>query len=87
MSLDVAAMDNKKKKKSLLEEITRLKSKSFDFQMKIGESFSSKGKPIIVVPASFIQGNICLKNAHKFLQEGQYTAGSDGGNSQNAMNG
>jgi hypothetical protein len=46
------------KKKSILEEIT---SKS-----------SGQGRPIIVVPASFYPGNICLLNAIQFLEQGYY---------------
>lgn len=49
------------KKKSILEEITSKFSSS-----------SSSSKPIIVVPASYYPGNICLLNAIKFLENGQY---------------
>lgn len=40
--------------------------------MKPGQSFSQQGKPIIIVPASYYQGNLCLGNALDFLQRGQY---------------
>ena len=35
-------------------------------------SVSGTGRPIIVVPASDIPGNISLKNAPQFLGEGKY---------------
>lgn len=56
---DIAA-NRGMKRKSLLEEIT---SK---------HSSSGAGRPIIVVPASYYPGNICLQNAVKFLESGQY---------------
>lgn len=33
---------------------------------------SSSMRPIIVVPASEYPGNICLKNAVRFLKDGRY---------------
>ncbi|CDW82797.1 UNKNOWN [Stylonychia lemnae] len=53
INLDLGSLNDKiKRKRSLLEEITKLSK----------------------VPGSFYQGNICLGNAIKFLQEGQYVA-------------
>ena len=36
------------------------------------QSSTKNNRPIIIVPASFNQGNICTLNAKAFLQDGQY---------------
>lgn len=57
----------KKQKVSLLDEIMHSAE---------GGAFS-EGKPIIIVPALPIRGNLCLANAHDFLVKGEYKDGEE----------
>lgn len=52
-------MNKASKKRSILEEILKMGS-------------GSSGKPIIVVPAADVKGNISLKNTKMFLEGGKY---------------
>lgn len=51
-----------KKRQSLLDSI--LDSKQ--------GAFKEQGKPIIIVPASYMQGNLCLHNSLSFLKNQKY---------------
>lgn len=59
------------RKRSLLEEVVRSQGKG---GKPLNSLMCTGAKPIIVVPASFTQGNLALGNARAFLQEGQYRA-------------
>ena len=59
----------KKQRISLLDEILHSNEST--------SSFSEEGKPIIIVPALSMKGNLCLANAQDFLLKGVYKDGEE----------